>query len=73
MSYDYARIIGNNINNQLNNQGIQLDEFASYMGYNFTEVMQLFEGRLAISIHEMNKIADYLGIDVMDLGKNKIR
>ena len=43
------------------------------MGYNFTEVMQLFDGRLAISIHEMNKIANYLGVDVMDLGKNKIR
>ena len=73
MSYDYAKIIGNNINKQLNNQGIQLDEFASYMGYNFTEVMQLFNGKLEISIHEMNKIADYLGVDVMELGKSKIR
>ena len=73
MGYEYARIFGRNINQQLNNQGIDIGEFADYMGFKFEDVMLLLDGRLKLSLQEMNKIAEFLGVNVMELGKNKVR
>jgi len=73
MSTDYAKIFGRNIQHEMDKQNIELYELANYMDFNTTETMQLLDGRLMLSIPEMNKIADFLGVDVKNLGKNKLR
>lgn len=72
MSTDYAKIFGRNIQYQMDKQNIELYELANFMNFNMTETMQLLDGRLMLSIPEMNKIADFLGVDIKELGKNKI-
>ena len=71
MGYKYARIFGRNINDRLNAKDILLDEFAEYMGYTMTEVTRLIDGNLLVTINDMNKIADFLGVKISELGKIK--
>lgn len=73
MGNTYARIFGRNIQHEMDKQNIELYELANYMDFNMTEVMQLLDGRLMLSLQEMNKIANFLGVDIMDLGKNKLQ
>lgn len=73
MSTDYAKIFGRNIQHEMDKQNIELYELANHMDFNMTETMQLLDGRLMLSIPEMNKIANFLGVDIKELGKNKIR
>lgn len=71
MGRDYARIFGNNVYEQLNSKNILLDDFANYMGYTLTETMQLVDGNLMVSIQDMNKIANYLNINIVELSRIK--
>lgn len=73
MSTDYAKIFGRNIQHEMDKQNIELYELANHMDFNMTEIMQLLDGRLMLSLQEMDKIANFLGVDVKNLGKHKLR
>lgn len=73
MGYEYARTFGRNIKDQMDEQNIELYELANYMDFNMAETMKLLEGKLMLSLQEMNKIAEFLGVDIIELGKNRIR
>lgn len=73
MSYQYARVFGKNIKDQMDKQNIELYELSNYMGFNMDQTMKLLNGKLMLSLHEMDKIADFLGVNIIELGKNRIR
>lgn len=73
MSYQYARVFGKNIKDQMDKQNIELYELSNYMGFNMDQTIKLLDWRLMLSLQEMDKIASFLGVDIMELGKNRIR
>lgn len=65
------RIIGNNIKLQLIDDSIDVNTASSTLGYTTDEMNRICEGRMYLSVEEIENIASYLGISREELETQK--
>lgn len=58
-----SRIIGNNVQLELNDNSMKLCEFGEKIGFSLMNVKKLIEGRLFIPPFQLAKIAEVLDVD----------
>ncbi|PWD98774.1 helix-turn-helix domain-containing protein [Marinilabilia rubra] len=60
-------IIGKNIANLRNIQGLTQDNLAAYLGVSRVQISHYERGERDISVTELNKLADLFGVELSDL------
>lgn len=66
-----TRVIGNNLQLELNNQNLDAMEAGRILGYSEDEFNKLLEGRLFVSPKEIKAIAEYFSIPEENLTQEK--
>ena len=57
---DRSRMLGRNIQLDMEKKGISETDFASKLGYSLSELKKLFEGKMLIARHDLKNIAHCL-------------
>jgi transcriptional regulator with XRE-family HTH domain len=65
------RLIGNNIQLFMHNRDISEEDIAVSLGYSQNDISRILEGRIFLSLNELQDIANYFDIDVEELFDKK--
>lgn len=65
------RVIGQNIQLQMNSKGYSIEELADRLGYSVLEVHRIIEGNLSVPLQTMKKIANELSTTLKNLMEEK--
>ena len=70
---DYTRMVGRNIQLIMKEKNIEKNEMANRLHYSYAEICRLLEGKLLLLPQQMKEIANLLGVQTLDLKRERSR